>query len=520
MEKGSNVKPFGDILVFMNSISKPKILIMDTPFNLGSESDPPRIYLSFGAMYLMTSLRRAGFSPVFYDPKISGKKNKLKGIFYVGDTFSEIEKKIRKEAPNILAVTNLFSKDFNNAVEICKRTKKINKDIVTVVGGPHATTLPKDFLAERSVDIVAIGEGEETIVELMRWVAGKMKLSDVRGIAYRSKNQSPVFNRSRPNIDDMDKIGFPDFSCVDLNTYFTINTKGLGPRPLGGQGKKPFSIETSRGCPYQCFFCAARNVAGLRFRPISAKKVLAHIKELVDNYGVDYISFEDDNISFDRKRFERIVDGLLKFDKKLHWGTPNGVRADTILDKRLLKKVKKSGCQYLTVGVESGNQEFLNKVVNKRLDLKVIRKLAKMCSEVDLPLNAFFIIGFPDEKKSQIQDTLNFALEMHRSYGLYPFVNFAIPIRGTKMYDICKEKGYLVENITSKSLAESSSFRGKGKITTPEFTPGMLSELMKDFNGKIFRSSLWRATKSPRVALRYANYAVKNFSHFKRYIFG
>ncbi|MFZ2201978.1 MAG: radical SAM protein [Microgenomates group bacterium] len=498
---------------------KPKILIIDTPFNLASENDPPRIYLSFAAMYLMTALRRAGYNPVFYDPKVSGKKNKLKGIFYVGDTFAEIEKRIRRESPDIVAVTNLFSKDFNNAVEVCRRAKRVNNKIVTVVGGPHATALPKDFLAEKEVDIVAIGEGEETIVELMRYLEGRMKVSDIKGIAYRKKSGSSIFNEPRPNIKDMDQVGFPDFSGVDLTEYFSINARGLGPRPLG-TGKRPFSVETSRGCPYQCFFCAARNVAGLRFRPISAGEVLRHIKELVDNYGVDYVSFEDDNISFDPRRFEKIVDGLLSYKKKLLWGTPNGVRADTILDKRLLRKVKESGCQYLTVGVESGNQDFLSTVVNKSLDLNVIKKLAKMCAEVDLPLNAFFIIGFPDEKLSQIRDTLGFAFDLYRSYGLYPFVNFAIPIRGTKMYDICKEKGYLVENITSKSLAESSSFRGKGKITTPEFTPEILSSLMKEFNGKIFRNSLWRAIKSPRVAFRYATYAIKNFSHFKRYVFG
>lgn len=468
----------------------------------------------------MTSLKRAGYNPVFYDPKASGKKNKYKGIVYVGDTFDEIEKRIKNESPDMVAVTNLFSKDFNNAVDICKRVKKVNKKIVTIVGGPHATSLPNDFLEEKSVDLVAIGEGEETIVEVASWLEGGIKLEDIKGIAYRNSKVKKIFNKPRPNISDLNTIGFPDFSCVDLNEYFKINTSGLGPRPLGGQGTRPFSIETSRGCPFQCFFCAARNVAGLRFRPLSSKNVLKHIKHLIDEYGVDYISFEDDNISFDRKRFEEIVDGLIKLKSKLRWGTPNGVRADTILDKNLIKKIKKSGCQYLTVGVESGNQEFLSKVVNKSLDLKVIRKLAKMCCEVDLPLNAFFIIGFPDEKRSQIQDTLNFALELHSSYGLYPFVNFAIPIRGTRMYDICLKKGYLIEKITSKSLAESSSFRGKGKISTPEFTPEALSELMREFNRKIFKSSLVRAIKSPKVAVRYASYALKNFSHFKRYVFG
>ncbi len=502
----------------MNRI-QPKILLIDTPFNLFSKDSPPRIYLSMAIMYLATALKRSGYEPVIYDPKVSAKKNRMRGIYYVGDTAHEIEKRIRKEKPDIVGVTNLFSKDFNNAVMLCKLTKKVDKKIITIVGGPHATALPNDFLSEDVVDMVAIGEGEETIVELMHHLQGHRKLSEIKGIAYKNNHGTVVFNDKRPNVEKMDSLGYPDYDLIDLETYFAINAKGLGSRPLG-VGKRSFSVSTSRGCPYQCFFCAARNVAGVRFRAYSADKVIEHITDLSQHYAIDSFYFEDDNLSFDKERFKQILDGLLKLPSKIKWATPNGVRADTLLDKRLIRKIKKSGCQYLTVGVESGNQEFLSKVINKSLDLRVIVKLAKMCTEVDLPLNAFFIIGFPDEKLSQIKDTLNFAFEMHQKYNMFPYINFAIPIKGTKMYDICKEKDYLVEDITYKSLAQSSNFRGAGKISTPEFTPELLSTLMKDFNRKIFYASIWKAAKSPNIALRYTSLALQNFSHFRRHILG
>lgn len=497
----------------------PKILLIDTPYNIASETDPPRVYLSSAGLYLGTSLKKEGYQVELYDPKVSCKKNKNEGIYYVGDTFDEIEEKIRYEKPDIVGVTNLFSKDFNNVIEICSRAKRIDPGIVTAVGGGHATLCPYDFLSNKCIDIAVLGEGEETILDLMLWVKGQKSISDIKGIAYKKKDGSNVINEPRPVIKELDSIGFPDYDLVDLKKYFKINAKGIGPRPLS-HGKRSISIITSRGCPYQCFFCDANRLSGYRFRAYSAESVYRHISKMIEYYGVDSVDFEDDNLSFNKQRFEDIVDGLLSLKRKITWGTPNGVRADTLLDKKLLLKLKKSGCQYLTIGVESGNQEVLNKIVKKKLNLKTVVDLSKMCGDIGILLNAFFIVGFPGEKLSYIHETLNFALMLNRRYGVYPFVNYAIPIKGTEMYEICKEKGFLVEEITPISLTESASFRGKGKISTSEFTPDLLSEMMNNFNKEIFRNSVFRAVYNPVIALRYTKYAIRNFSHFKRYVFG
>lgn len=498
-----------------------KILLIDTPFNIACKNDPPRVYLSQAQLFLATSLQKNGFQVSIYDPKVSCKKNfnKELGVFYVGDSFDEIEERVRQEKPDMVGITNLFSKDFNNAVEIALRVKKVNSGIQTIVGGFHSTLAPGDFLEYPVFDFAVMGEGENVVVEIASKFEKQNNLFDIEGLAY--KNQGKIITKNEPGqcITNLDDLGFPDYSLVDLEKYFKLNSMGLGARPLSG-GKRSISVITSRGCPYKCFFCNANKIHGYKFRSYSAKVILEHIHRLIKVYKIDYIEFEDDNLSFDRARFKEIVKGICDLDKKMKWGTPNGVRADTLLDRNLLKLVKKSGCEYITVGVESGNQEFLNRVIKKRLDLKHVVELASLCREVGLPMNAFFIIGFPHEKLWQIRETLEFAMMLNKKYDVYPFINFAIPIKGTEMYDECIKNGFLTEDITPKSLVESSSFRGRGKITTPEFTPEFLSELMVEFNKQIFRNSLIKGICNPIIGFRFAKSALRNFSHFKRYVLG
>jgi anaerobic magnesium-protoporphyrin IX monomethyl ester cyclase len=498
-----------------------KILLIDTQFNTARKNDPPRVYLSQAQLFLATSLNKNGFQVSVYDPKVSCKKNfnKELGIFYVGDSFDEIEERVRQEKPDMVGITNLFSKDFNNAVEIASRVKKVNPGIKTIVGGFHSTLAPEDFLKYSVFDFAVMGEGERTVVEIAKEIEKQNHLFDIEGLAYRNSEKIIIKNKPGLRISSLDDLGFPDYSLVNLEKYFKINSKGLGARPLSG-GQRSISVITSRGCPYKCFFCNANKIHGYKFRFYSAKVILAHIHRLINEYKIDYIEFEDDNLSFNRTRFKEIVKGLCDLEKRIKWGTPNGVRADTLLDRDLIKLVKKSGCEYITVGVESGNQEFLNRVIKKRLDLKHVVELASLSKEEGLPMNAFFIIGFPHEKLWQIRETLEFAMMLNKKYDVYPFINFAIPIKGTEMYDECVKNGFLTEEITPKSLVESASFRGSGKIITSEFTPESLSGLMEEFNKHIFRNSLIKGIRNPLMGFRFAKSALRNFSHFKRYVLG
>jgi hypothetical protein len=232
------------------------------------------------------------------------------------------------------------------------------------------------------------------------------------------------------------------------------------------------------------------------------------------------VEFEDDNVSADQRRFSAIVDGLTAFGPRLSWATPNGVRADTLLDRNLLEKMKASGCSYLTIGVESGDQQFLSGTIRKALDLGTVIELAKLCRQVGIPLNAFFIVGFPDETLTQIQTTLAFAHMLHRRRHVYPFVNFAIPLKGTDMYRVCVDKGYLAAELTPELLTRTVSYRGSGLISTGEFTPRRVGSLMREFNRNVFFDELKNMARSPALAISRLRSVVRSLPQLWRYFAG
>jgi len=156
----------------------------------------------------------------------------------------------------------------------------------------------------------------------------------------------------------------------------------------------------------------------------------------IPNYGVEHIHFEDDNITLNARRFEAILDGMIKKGIKFIWDVPNGIRADRLsLDS--LRKMKKAGCVQLIIGVESGDQFILDNIIDKHLCLEDVVQTARMCKQVKIPLGAFYVIGFPGEKKENIQRTLDFGLMLKKKYDVSMVVMVATPLYGTRLYEIC-----------------------------------------------------------------------------------
>jgi len=495
------------------------VLLIDTPSNVAAPADPWRLHLPLGAIYLGKALRRNNIAYEIYDPKLSGRLQEIETIYYYGDSLETIKDTILKKNPYLLCVTNLFSKDANTALEICRIVKRANPKIKVALGGPHATVAPEDFLVEGGPDVVAIGEGEETIIDISEWACGKITIDQINGVAWRKDDGTVIKNSQRELIKDLhETVGFPDYSDIDLEQYFSIWKAGAAPRRIQVQ-KRFLPVISSRGCPYKCSFCSVYASAGRKFRVHSAEETVSHIEYLVSKYQIAAFDFEDDNLSFDRERFEQIVHGLIKIKPRLQWGTPNGVRADTLLDKNLLKNVKKSGCQYLTIGVESGNQKFLNSSVKKALDLNKVVHLAQLCKEVGIPLNGFFIIGFPNETLSQIQDTVSFARLLNSKYGVFTSFSYCMPIKGTKIYEECLQGKYLTEEITAVSLTQSAYLWGKGKIKTPEFTPELLKNIMQSYNKEMLYNYFLFGLRNPLGGLRLIKIALKNSKHVLNHFF-
>lgn len=496
-----------------------KILLIDPPTIHLKGSDNPRAYFPLGLLSIAGVLKRENYNVEIYDTKVSGNIYINSNIIHFGDNWNIVDRRIREYNPDIVGISNLFSSQWTNALKIAQITKEIDKGILTIVGGPHASVKPDDFLKDGYVDFVVLGEGEYTIIDLLGQLKEKKSdFREIKGIAFRENGQI-IVNERREFIKDLDALPFPAYELVDVENYFLLQKKGFGSRPLGA-GERAVSLFTSRGCPYKCVFCSINLSLGKKFRAHSAGYVLNLIEMLIKKYQVNFIHFEDDNFTFNKVRFNNIMDGILTKKIKIKWGTPNGVRADTLNDEDLLFKMKSAGCAYLNIGIESGDQKILDTVINKQLDLDVVISIAQKCHKLNIRLSAFFVVGFPGETIQNIKNTLKFALMLQRKYDVFPFVSYATPLIGTRLYDIAQKGGYLTKDINAMTLLLATHHQGEPLIKTNEFTPKRLKRMVNGMHIFVLLDVFSKSLFKPLLLIDNIKIIIRNPYIIKRYILG
>jgi magnesium-protoporphyrin IX monomethyl ester (oxidative) cyclase len=476
-----------------------KVLLINPPQIFYLNSEPPAGNLPLGLMYLAAVLDKAGYTVEILDAFMTGSENQKSSdtTITVGLSFSHIEVEIQQRKPDIVGISGPFTSQICNTLKVCELTKKVNPHILTIVGGPHVSVVPKEFLEENSsVDIVVIGEGEQTLLEVVEYLEGKKSLHEILGIAYR-QNGKVVVNDRRPFLESLDELPYPAYHLVDMEHYLT--NKKVGYRSFQ---KRAVSMVTSRGCPFNCCFCSVHLHMGKRVRAHSAQYVLNHIQQVVDKYHVKNIFFEDDNLTFDLKRFETICDGLIEQKIKIGWETPNGVRADH-LSLSLLKKMRQSGVISVFVGVESGDQTILDEIVCKSLDLNQVIEFARNAKCLGLKTGAFYVIGFPGEKKENMQRTVDFALMLKQKYDVGMHLFTATPTFGTKLYDQCEKHNYLEADLSCESFGSSARQPlGHSLIHTEDFTPQDVKEIAQQALKKYKKLSLINNIKNPKKTIQ------------------
>ncbi len=492
-----------------------KVLLINPPQVFYPGSDQPAGNLPLGLMYIAAMLEKAGYKTEILDAFMSDSSSRRNGeTLNVGMSFERIKQEIYSRKPDIVGIAGPFTCQIENSVKISDLAKQVDSGILTVVGGPHVTTVPREFLEEaKSVAIAVTGEGEYTMLELAQYFEGKIKLGEILGIAYR-KNGEVIVNSPRPFIENLDELPYPAYDLVDMEQY--LSPKSIGYRSFRNRA---ISMITSRGCPFNCCFCSVHLHMGKQFRAHSANYVLNHIQYVVEKFNVKNIFFEDDNLTLDLSRFEAVCDGLIEKKIKIGWETPNGVRADC-LNLNLLEKMKKSGCQSVFFGVESGDQQILNNVICKSLDLNRVVEVAKICKDIGLKTGAFYIIGFPGEKKENMQKTVDFALKLKRDFDVGMHLFFATPSYGTRLYDECKAKGYIQEDLTWNSFAEARQPKGMPLISTEDFTSQEVKEIAAKALEEYKKLSLLNLIKNPQKALKTAFDQPQLILKYVRNLFG
>lgn len=355
--------------------------------------------------------------------------------------------------PTIVGIT-AFSFEITNAFTYCDIIKDVDKKIITIIGGCHVSCSPDHVLSNKNVDYGMKGESEVSFPIFVSAVTkGELNSLAIPGLVYRDIRLDNVVVNKPKYLSDLDDIE-PAWNLIDIHAY---------PKLYLNKKHPSAPIITSRGCPYNCKFCSASEISGLKWRYRSPENILKEIKSLYHNYGVREVMIWDDNFTLDRSRVDKFCNALLKEKLNIIWSCPNGVRINS-LDLNLLKLMKKAGCYSLCIGIESGSQKILDDM-GKNLKINMIKKIVPLIKKAGIRAQGFFIIGYPSETKEDIEKTIKLSLELpldRASFHLYQ------PLPGSKSYSELLEQRYIDPNQMNWKLFDYSKVNYKHPFLSKE----------------------------------------------------
>jgi len=407
----------------------------------------------FGLGWIATSLERLGIRPKVIDCQVT--RNYKRRII-----------ESLRDYPTVGISSTIGT--ISSALEIASFIRQNSPKTRIIMGGPHPTAI-YDKLLPRYADIVVLGEGEDTITELMQ----EKDLSKIKGIAYW--DGSLKVNERRPLIEDLDRLGFPAWHLFDLKRYRSLHAH------------IPFvPMITSRGCPYQCIYCT-KFVHGSKMRLRSVENVLSEIDYLVNSFGVKEIQIVDDNFTFYQSWVKELCVSIITKDFNGLRFVSGGIRADNV-DLEIFSLLKKAGFYLVNIGVESGSEDVLNKV-GKAIKLDKIKETINIAKSTGLEVRAAFMFGLPFDTKETMLQTLNFAKSLavdNAAFGI------AVPFPGTAFYEIVRNKGRLLEDLAMNSVC---FYSGKSVYETDALKAKDIEGIYRKARRQFYfrPSQFWRA---------------------------
>lgn len=305
--------------------------------------------------------------------------------------------------------------------ELCSVIAAHKKHSWFVLGGPGPSPISEYILEKTGADIVAIGEAEDTIVELVKLKISGGDLKHVKGIAFK-KNGTIQVNQRRAPISDLDSIPYPDWSILPMEKYVSCIT------PYGAKATDiALGIITSRGCLHKCNFCY-RMEKGIRVRSIS--NVLGEMAQLNKNFGVNYFMIFDELFVFSKKRLHEFRNGLS--DRGLNIKFSCNARVD-IFDEEMAVMLKESGCIFLNFGMESSDQNVLN-LMNKKTTVEQNITAAEIALKTGIGLGLNFIWGNIGDTYESLKNNM-LLIKRFNTYDQLRTIRPVTPYPGSELYN-------------------------------------------------------------------------------------
>lgn len=307
-------------------------------------------------------------------------------------------------------------------------SKVFHDKIKIVWGGIHPTNLPKQTIENAYIDYIIIGDGEDAFLNLLRYL-DSMEIDEE--LFFSKNNNNCKHNR-------LDRSGlnkkYVDFDKYPIRDEYFIKRDGF---------KKAFTLETSRGCPFQCFFCH-NSIYRKTYRSIEDANVIKIIEELERRYNVDGIIFQEDNFFANHVRIDNVIN-YLKSKPNIGWKASGRISdfSKLLEDKTFAENLSQSGCKILQFGIESGSQKILD-MINKKMKLEDVISVNQELARFPIKLRYNFIVGFPGEEMEDINQTFEFIkfLRNENENVEYPFVNIYNPYPGTVLYNKALKYGF------------------------------------------------------------------------------
>ncbi len=338
--------------------------------------------------------------------------------------WKEVRDTIKKINPKILGIYCCASNSKSASI-VASIAKTINKNITVIVGGPHPSLIKKEALLDPNIDIAVKGEGEATIVEILKTIESNQEIKNVNGLIYK-ENQEIKETKDREPIQDLDSIPFPSKWAkeilVDYEKHPTSAFNG---------------ILTSRGCIGNCLFCGSHAVFSRKTRFRSTENIIKEILYL-RSQGISIFEIADDTFGIDDENLKEFCAQVIKHCKGIKWKCET--RVDLVTEEKV-KLMKKAGCTEIEIGIESGNNQVLRDI-RKNITIDQALTVAKIIKKSGIAVWANFLIGLPMETKQTLADTYR---AMQKIQGRLNYSIFT-PYPGTEGFAYCQKHDLINEN--------------------------------------------------------------------------